>query len=141
MNINKLIKIILCSIILFNNQGVFADTKLLKDNIKKEIKKYGLFIEDYKEKPFHVTFDASKSPFPVTLGLVASSANNIKQCPDVLRAGKVQEFGKMKDSKLSDVLFSYKNKTCLGMYGSAGQKLTVEDKVRLSILKVFIKSF
>ena len=38
MNINKLIKIILCSIILFNGQGVFADTKLLKDNIKKRNK-------------------------------------------------------------------------------------------------------
>ena len=158
MNINKLIKIILCSIILFNGQGVFADAKLLKDNIKNEIKKYGLFIDDYKEKPFHMTFDASKSPFPVTLGLQASPANNIDQCPDALEAGREQEFGKMKkidtyneypiylipspkDSKLSDVLFSYKNKTCLGMYGSAGQKLTVEDKVRLSILKVFIKSF
>lgn len=46
-----------------------------------------------------------------------------------------------KNSKLSSVLFSYKNKTCLGMYGSAGQKLKEEDKVRLSILKVFIKSF
>ena len=158
MNINKLIKIILCSIILFNGQGVFADTKLLKNNIKKEIKKYGLFIEEYKEKPFRMIFDASNSTFPVTLGLVSSTANSIKQCPDVLRAGKVQEFGKMKkidkyneypiylipppkDSRLSSVLFSYKNKTCLGMFGSAGQKLTVEDKVRLSILKVFIKSY
>lgn len=158
MNINKLIKIILCSIILFNGQGVFADNKLLKNNIKNEIKKYGLFIDNYKEKPFQMTFDASKSPFPVTLGLQASSANNFKQCPGVLQAAREQEFGKMKkidtyneypiylipapkDSNLSDVLFSYKNKTCLGMYGSAGQKLTVEDKVRLSILKVFIKSF
>lgn len=69
MNINKLIKIILCSIILFNGQGVFADTKLLKDNIKKKIKKYGLFIEEYKEKPFRMIFDASNSTFPVTLGL------------------------------------------------------------------------
>lgn len=43
-----------------------------------------------------MTFDASKSPFPVTLGLQASSANNIKQCPDVLQAGREQEFGKMK---------------------------------------------
>lgn len=103
-------------------------------------------------------FDASNSTFPVTLGLVSSTANSIKQCPDVLRAGKVQEFGKMKkkdtyneypiylipppkDSRLSSVLFSYKNKTCLGMFRSASQKLTVEDKVRLSILKVFIKSY
>ena len=96
MNINKLIKIILCSIMLFNGQGVFADNKLLKNNIKNEIKKYGLFIDNYKEKPFQMTFDASKSPFPVTLGLQASSANNIKQCPDVLQAGREQEFGKMK---------------------------------------------
>lgn len=96
MNINKLIKIILCSIILFNGQGVFADAKLLKNNIKNEIKKYGLFIEYYKEKPFRMTFDASKSTFPVTLELLASSANNINQCPEVLRAGQAQEFGKMK---------------------------------------------
>ena len=158
MNINKLIKIILCSVILFNGQGVFADTKLVKDNIKNEIKKYGIFIEDFQEKPFRMTFDASKTTFPVTLGIVASPANNIDQCPDAIRAGKTQEFGKMKridtyneypiylipapkDSKLNSVLFSYKNKTCLGMFGSAGQELKDENKVRLSILKVFIKSF
>lgn len=137
---------------------VLAANQLNKQGINNEVKKYGLVVDEYKSHPLKITFDSLKTEFDVSLGVKSVQSNSIKKCPDLLQAGKMQEFGKIKKvntangveifeieapsgSNLSSVYMSYKKGYCIGMYGSAGQPADRQDRVRLAIFKTLIQLF
>lgn len=153
-------------IIFFANISIYA--KISSNNFKsiviKEANQYGLKLDEWKESnTLFVSFDNDsqsniKTEYPVSLGLKSIPSTSIDNCPNLLNAGPLQEFGDKKrianesgleiysitppkDSKINSVLFTFKKGQCLGLFGTMGRNKSDDNNIRLQFFKRIIREF